>query len=69
MSRCMACDKILSDSELRFRTPETGEFADLCTNCYRHAFDFIDDEIDSDYTDMLDCAEHTLGENDDCIRY
>lgn len=63
MSRCVACDKILSDAELRFRTPETNHFADLCTTCYRHAFDCLDDEIDTDYTDVLDCVDPNTEED------
>jgi hypothetical protein len=37
--RCAACNKVLSDSELTTRLPESGEFADLCNTCYDSAFD------------------------------
>ena len=37
--RCAACNKKMSDLELVMRTPETGEFADLCGVCYNIAFD------------------------------
>ena len=42
--RCAACNKKMSDLELVMRTPDTGQFADLCGVCYNIAFDLEDKE-------------------------
>lgn len=44
--RCAACNKIMSEFEMVMRTPETGEFADLCGVCYNIAFD-LEDKVES----------------------
>jgi hypothetical protein len=41
--RCAACNSILTDHELSLRAPETGVFADLCTECYEISFDLKSD--------------------------
>ena len=33
MSRCKACDKILSESELRRKDYNTDDYLDLCYGC------------------------------------
>lgn len=42
--RCAACDRVMSPFEASLRTPETGQFADLCNICYRISFDLAEDE-------------------------
>ena len=37
MSRCKACDKILSESELKRKDYNTGEHLDLCYGCARES--------------------------------
>lgn len=32
--RCKACDTLLTDKEARRKDAETGEFVDLCGECY-----------------------------------
>lgn len=34
MSRCKACDVILTEAELRKRDRVTNEFLDLCSECH-----------------------------------
>lgn len=33
MSRCKACNNVMSDMEMRRRDVLTGDFSDLCTEC------------------------------------
>ena len=35
MSRCVACDKILNNYELKRKHSVTGEYLDLCNQCLR----------------------------------
>lgn len=48
--RCACCDKILNDSELHLRNPHTGNFADLCGDCFVISYitedDYYDDSSD-----------------------
>lgn len=32
--RCKACDQILEDRELKRKDKQTGEYLDLCDECY-----------------------------------
>ncbi len=36
MSRCRACDCILSDYELTRKSAVTGEYYDLCNHCFSY---------------------------------
>lgn len=57
MSRCIACDKILTDYELTRKSVETGEFIDLCSNCYKYVKDdlqVIDNEDNLNIYDVLE---------------
>lgn len=42
--KCLSCDCILSDREATRKSLNTGEFIDLCNNC----FSSIEDEVISD---------------------
>lgn len=57
MSRCIACDKILTDYELTRKSVETGEFIDLCSGCYKHIKDdlqVIDNEENLNIHDVVE---------------
>ena len=45
MSRCKACDVILSDYELKKVDRETGHHLDLCNVCLSHSDDAIHDNL------------------------
>lgn len=63
--RCAACNRVMTDVEMTLKAPESGQFTDLCTTCYRHAFDYVDDEVvDTDFEDMVQCHHgHTETED------
>ena len=37
--RCKACNKLLSEFESVRKSKDTGEFVDLCNDCYTHVRD------------------------------
>lgn len=49
--RCVACNKRLNDTELTLKSPETGQHADLCSDCYRVSFIDYDNYDDDPQTD------------------
>jgi len=46
MSRCVACDKILNNYELKRKHSVTGEYLDLCNQCLRS----IEEVVHIEYT-------------------
>lgn len=53
MSRCKACDEVMSDTELAMTNPQTGEPEDLCFGCLGSAMDAVlEDEGDNDDSDI-----------------
>ena len=55
MSRCKACDKILSESELKRKDYNTDDYLDLCYGCARVSNDAI---LESDTgEESLDLSE------------
>ena len=59
MSRCKACDKILSESELKRKDYNTGEHLDLCYNCMvesERAVQYFDGVLDKE-TESIDLSE------------
>jgi hypothetical protein len=54
MSRCKACDKILSESELKRKDYNTDDYLDLCYGCARVSNDAI---LESDREESLDLSE------------
>lgn len=34
MSRCRACNNVMTDVEMRRKDPNTKDFTDLCTTCF-----------------------------------
>ncbi len=61
--RCLACNVALSDFEATRKSAASGDFLDLCNNCYHHTAEDIDtiDRIDlkseSDYESIGDDDE------------
>ena len=49
MSRCKACDVILSEYELKKKDANTGEYLDLCGECARHSNDALMDGFNESY--------------------
>lgn len=43
MSRCKACDVILTETELRKRDRMTGEYLDLCSMCHSASDEAIEE--------------------------
>ena len=41
--RCYACDKKLSDYESTRKSKTTGEYLDLCDNCFYEVSDVFED--------------------------
>lgn len=41
MSRCKACDAVLTDAELAMTNEHTGQPEDLCYPCLGHALDAV----------------------------
>lgn len=51
MSRCKACDAVLTDGELAMTNNKTGEPEDLCFQCLGQAMDcVVEEEEDTDFT-------------------
>lgn len=48
MSRCKACDVILTEAELRKRDRVTGEFLDLCSDCHTVSDEAIEENWSAD---------------------
>jgi hypothetical protein len=56
MSRCRACDCVLSEQELCIKWPDSNEYADMCMDCLDIALD--PDSVDDYYENRGDeCYE------------
>jgi len=60
--RCKACDVLLTEYEATRKTVMTGEYIDLCNNCFRYIQEDVEvvdrpdlrhlqDEVELDYND------------------
>ena len=38
---CKACDALLTEKEATKRDPFSGEFTDLCSDCWSHAYEAL----------------------------
>ena len=60
--RCIACNKNLSDFESTRKSAETGEFLDLCNDCFFYTEDDIAtidrDDLISESDTVLDSQEY-----------
>jgi len=55
--RCKACDKSLTDYESTRKSMTTGEFLDLCNDCYKFIKEdvyVIDNPDNMDINDVID---------------
>jgi len=62
VSRCKACDTIMTEHEMKKKDPETGEYLDLCSVCddesLHAALELINGVLDSDSKeDVLNLEE------------
>ena len=58
--RCKACDKSLTDYESTRKSMTTGEFLDLCNDCYKHIKEdvyVIDNPDNMDINDVIDIID------------
>lgn len=39
--RCVCCDKLLTDFESSRKSINTGEYLDMCTDCFKHIKDDV----------------------------
>tara|TARA_R110000823_G_scaffold215618_1_gene345214 strand:+ start:936 stop:1124 length:189 start_codon:yes stop_codon:yes gene_type:complete len=51
MSRCKACDVILSEYELKKKDTNTGGYLDLCGECARHSNAALMDSYSAGYSE------------------
>ena len=49
--KCQSCDKILSDREASRKSLRTGEFLDLCGDCYEEIKDEVPTKVNLSLTD------------------
>ena len=40
--RCYCCNAVLSDFEATRKSAQTGDFLDMCNDCFRHVKDDMD---------------------------
>ena len=62
MSRCKACDVILTEAELKRKDRVTGLHLDLCNTCLKHSDQAIEDDwvtFDND-DDILNSIDDIL---------
>lgn len=55
--RCKACDKQLSDFEATRKSLESGDFIDLCNNCFSYVSDSMHVSIRMDLMHVNDDLE------------
>jgi hypothetical protein len=60
--RCLACNKNLSDFESTRKSAETGEFLDICNDCFFYTKDDITtidrDDLRSESDTLLESQEY-----------
>lgn len=55
MSRCKACNNIMSDTEMRRRDTLTGDYTELCTECFTESEEVREEmQNDEDFLDIHD---------------
>lgn len=55
--RCKACDKMLNDFESTRKGRESGEFVDLCNQCYVHVKDDLQVVENYELMDLQDSID------------
>jgi len=62
--KCRACDVALNDFEATRKSKETGEFIDLCNQCYIS----VSNEINAlERFDLMHCDDQDLTDSDNLI--
>ena len=59
--RCLACNKELTEFEATRKSEQTGEFIDLCNDCYRPIKDDLRSIENDDLKSIFDVAEIETG--------
>jgi len=65
--RCLACNQELNDFESTRKSQKTGEFIDLCNDCYKNVSNDINALERYDLMDIEDLGVSELTENSDAI--
>jgi hypothetical protein len=52
MMRCKACNALMSEDDIRRKDKETGEYLDLCAECYLESQRALHDAYE-DYIEIL----------------
>ena len=58
--RCIACNKLLTDFESSRKSVTTGEYIDMCTDCYKHIRDDVNVIENNDLLHINDVLEEEL---------
>ena len=61
--RCLACNKELTEFEATRKSAQTGEFIDLCNDCYRSIKDEIRSVENNELKSIFDVAEIETGDD------
>ena len=62
--RCIACNKLLTDFESSRKSVHTGEYIDMCTDCYKHIRDDVSVIENNNLLHINDILEEELLFND-----
>lgn len=62
--RCLACNKELTEFEATRKSAQTGEFIDLCNDCYRPIKDDLRSVENDSLKSIFDVAEIEIQQND-----
>ncbi len=63
MSRCRACDVILTDYEMTRKSSVTGEYVDLCNKCFSYIRHDVNSKERLDLKDISDDCEESCDED------
>lgn len=55
--RCVCCNKLLTDFESSRKSVNTGEYLDMCTDCYKHIRDDVNVIENNDLLHIQDVIE------------
>ena len=53
MSRCKACDAKLTETELYYKNPNTGQLEDLCSPCINSLYEYDIDVEDKEVLQLI----------------
>ncbi len=59
--RCSCCNKILSDYESTRKFKKSGDYVDMCNECFRH----IEEDVQVVERDDLDLDEYGVPDSDE----